>query len=107
MISGENLFRDDVNKTAFVLKSYQDFLDAKEEFSDMAVDTWGGKGELALYGATRAKGFDKENSIHLLLKYLNVDPKDAIAFGDGVVDIPMFKACGFSVAMGNGNDEVK
>ena len=27
-------------------------------------------------------GFDKENSIHLLLKYLNVDPKDAIAFGD-------------------------
>ena len=47
------------------------------------------------------------NSIHLLLKYLNVDPKDAIAFGDGVVDIPMFKACGFSVAMGNGNDEVK
>ena len=107
MISGKNLFRDDVNKTAFVLKSYQDFLDAKEEFSDMAVDTWGGKGELALYGATRAKGFDKENSIHLLLKYLNVDPKDAIAFGDGVVDIPMFKACGFSVAMGNGNDEVK
>lgn len=35
MISGENLFRDDVNKTAFVLKSYQDFLDAKEEFSNM------------------------------------------------------------------------
>lgn len=31
----------------------------------------------------------------------------SIAFGDGVVDIPMFKACGFSVAMGNGNDEVK
>lgn len=28
-------------------------------------------------------------------------------FGDGVVDIPMFKACGFSVAMANGNDEVK
>ncbi len=107
MISGENLFRDDVNKTAFVLKSYQDFLDVKEEFSNMAVDTWGGKGELALYGATRAKEFDKENSIHLLLKYLNVDPKDAIAFGDGVVDIPMFKACGFSVAMDNGNDEVK
>lgn len=25
MISGKNLFRDDVNKTAFILKSYQDF----------------------------------------------------------------------------------
>lgn len=107
MVSGQNLLRDDVNKTAFILKSYQDFLDAKEEFKDMTVDTWGGKGELALYGATRAKGFDKENSIHLLLDKLNVDPKDAIAFGDGVVDIPMFKACGFSVAMANGNNEVK
>lgn len=54
----------------------------KKNFQIWQVDTWGGKGELALYGATRAKGFDKENSIHLLLKYLNVDPKDAIAFGD-------------------------
>ena len=107
MISGENLLRDDVNKTAFVLKSYQDFLDAKNEFTDMTVDTWGGKGELALYGAVRAKGFDKENSIRLLLQHLHADTKDAIAFGDGVVDIPMFKACGYSVAMGNSNDEVK
>ena len=107
MISGENLLRDDVNKTAFVLKSYQDYLDAVEEFDDLTVDTWGGKGELALYGAIRAKGFDKENSIRLLIDYLKADEKNTIAFGDGVVDIPMFKACGYSVAMGNANDEVK
>lgn len=107
MVDGGDTPRDDVNKTAFVLKSYQDFLDAKEEFSDLTVDTWGGKGELALYGALRAKGFDKENSIRLLLRHLNADVKDAIAFGDGVVDIPMFKACGYSVAMGNANEEVK
>ena len=30
-----------------------------------------------------------------------------IAFGDGVVDLPMFEACGNSVAMGNGNEIVK
>ncbi len=107
MISGENLYREDVNKTAFVLKSYQDFLDAKEEFEDLTVDTWGGKGELALYGAVRSKGFDKQNAIIKLLEYAKVDAKDAIAFGDGVVDIPMFKVCGYSVAMGNANDEVK
>ena len=107
MISGENLYREDVNKTAFVLKSYQDFLDAKEEFEDLTVDTWGGKGELALYGAVRSKGFDKQNAIIKLLEYAKADPKDAIAFGDGVVDIPMFKVCGYSVAMGNANDEVK
>ena len=107
MISGENLYREDVNKTAFVLKSYQDFLDAKEEFKDLTVDTWGGKGELALYGAVRSKGFDKQNAIIRLLEYAKVDAKDAIAFGDGVVDIPMFKVCGYSVAMGNANGEVK
>ena len=107
MISGENLYRENVNKTASVLKTYQDFLDAKEEFKDLTVDTWGGKGELALYGAVRSKGFDKQNAVSKLLEYAKADPKDAIAFGDGVVDIPMFHVCGYSVAMGNANDEVK
>ena len=71
------------------------------------MDTWGGKGELALYGAVRSKGFDKQNAVSKLLEYAKADPKDAIAFGDGVVDIPMFHVCGYSVAMGNANDEVK
>ena len=65
------------------------------------------KEELALYGATRSKGFDKENSIRLLLQHHHADEKDALAFGNRVVDIPMFKACGYSVAMGNSNNEVK
>ena len=41
-------YRDDVNKTAFVLNSYQDYLDAVKEFKVMVVGTWGGKGQLAL-----------------------------------------------------------
>lgn len=106
MIEGENLYRDDVNKTAFVLNSYQDYLDAKEEFSDLIVDTWGGKDEMALYGAVRREA-DKKSSIEMLMNHCNIQKEDMIAFGDGVVDLPMFEACGNSVAMGNGNEIVK
>ncbi len=106
MIKGGNLYRTDVNKTAFVLTNYQDYLDAKEEFSDLIVDTWGGKDELALYGAIRCEA-DKKSSIELLMKKCNISKEETIAFGDGVVDIPMFEACGNSVAMGNGTDVVK
>lgn len=102
-----NLYRNDVNKTAFVLQNYQDYLDAKEEFPDLIVDTWGGKGELALFGAVRCGGVDKKSSIEYLLSNLGVSKEETIAFGDGVVDIPMFEVCGNSVAMGNANDIVK
>ncbi len=101
------LYRTDVNKTAFVLNSYQDYLDAKEEFRDLIVDTWGGKGELALFGAVRSAGVDKKTSIALLMEQMHIDKSECIAFGDGVVDIPMFEACGMSVAMGNANDGVQ
>lgn len=29
------------------------------------------------------------------------------AFGDAKVDLPMFEACGYGVAMGNGGDEIR
>lgn len=102
-----NLNRDDVNKTAFVLHSYQDYLDAKKEFPDLVVDTWGGKGELALYGAVRCGGVDKKTSIEMLMEHMLASKEETIAFGDGVVDIPMFEACGNSVAMGNSTETVK
>jgi len=107
MISGGNLYRSDVNKTAFVLKSYQDYLDGKVEFADMHVSTWGGVGEAALYGDTSPLGISKKSAIEYLLNYLNIDQKDAIGFGDAKSDIPMFEACGYSIAMGNAGDECK
>ena len=42
IVFGGELYRDDVNKVSFILSSYQDYLDAVEEFSDMKVGTWGG-----------------------------------------------------------------
>lgn len=49
MIYGGELYRDDVNKVSFILSSYQDYLDAVEEFSDMKVGTWGGAGEASAF----------------------------------------------------------
>lgn len=100
---GENLYRDDVKKTAFVLNSYDDYLKAKEEFKDLKVDTWGGKGEHALYGAVGVNNVSKASAINILKK----EGFKTISFGDAAVDIPMFEICDESVAMGNGSKEVK
>ncbi|MDO4466225.1 MAG: Cof-type HAD-IIB family hydrolase [Bacillota bacterium] len=102
----ENLYRDDCNKTAFVLRSYQDYLDAKEEFKGLQVGTWGGVGEAALYGDVSAV-VTKASAIKQLLEYLGVDAKDTYAFGDARSDIPMFEVCGTAVSMGNGGPECK
>jgi len=45
MIFGRELYRDDLNKVSYLLDSYQDFLDTKEQFPDLENGTWGGKGE--------------------------------------------------------------
>ena len=100
---GENLYRDDVKKTAFVLNSYADYLKAKEEFKGLKVDTWGGKGEHALYGAVGVNNVSKASAINLLKR----EGFKTMAFGDAAVDIAMFEVCDESVAMGNGSIEVK
>lgn len=43
----------------------------------------------------------KGTAVHRILAYYGLCSADAVAFGDSVVDIPMFQACGCSVAMGN------
>lgn len=50
MIYGGELYRDDCNKVSFILNSYQDHLDSIEEFPDLKPGTWGGAGEIALFG---------------------------------------------------------
>ncbi len=107
MISGANLYRDDVNKFSFVLRTYQDHLDSKEAFPDLKAGTWGGVGEAALYGDLGVKDINKAHAVDVLLKHLGRDVSDTIAFGDAKVDIPMFEYCAYSVAMGNGGEECK
>ena len=54
---------------------------------------------------------EKQNSkgeaVDIILDYLKIDKKDAIAFGDDDQDIEMFKSCGVSFAMGNAKEAVK
>ena len=107
MIFGADLYRDDVNKVSFLLKSYQDHLDSAEAFPNLKAGTWGGRGETALFGDLGVKDITKAFAVNKLCQYLGADVADTIAFGDAKVDIPMFEACGTSCCMGSGGDEAK
>lgn len=107
MLFGHDPYRDDVNKISFILNDYDDYLAAKEYFSDYHVGTWGGVGEKALFGDVALPNINKQTAIQQLLNHLNVDKKDTVAFGDAKVDLPMFELCEIGVAMGNGGEEIK
>ena len=107
MIFGGELYRDDLNKISFILNTYDDYLDAKKDFPDLKVGTWGGKGDTALFGDFGVKDLSKSKGIAELLKYLNVDKSETIAFGDSKWDIDMFNFCNISVCVGDGGDDAK
>lgn len=107
MIYGGELYRDDVNKVSFILNSYQDHLDSIQEFPDLKAGTWGGKGEIALFGDLGVKDITKAHAIDVLLNHLGAKIEDTFAFGDAKVDIPMLEYCHVGVAMKSGGDEIK
>ena len=92
---------------AFTPESYQDFLDAQAAFPDLKAGTWGGKGEIALFGDLGVPAVDKAVAIDRLLEAVHAKREDTIAFGDAKVDIPMFEYCAIGVAMGSGGEEAK
>lgn len=96
-----------VNKIDFILRTYQDHLDSKKAFPSLVANTWGGKGEVALFGDLGPNGITKRHAIEVLLDYLHADVKDTISFGDAKIDLSMFECCAFNVAMGNGGKEIK
>lgn len=107
MIFGADLYRDDLNKVSYLLNSYQDFLDTKEQFPDLQNGTWGGAKETALFGDLGVKDITKEHAIDVLLAHLRKKKEDTIAFGDAKIDIPMLEYCATGVAMGNGGEEIR
>ena len=54
-----------------------------------------------------AKGADKGVALARIAAHYGVDISETIAFGDSFNDIPMIKAAGLGVAMGNARPEVK
>ena len=107
MIFDGELYRDDLNKVSFILNDYQDHLDSITEFPTLVANTWGGKGEEALFGDCALYGIDKAVAVNKLIDYLGVSRENVYAFGDASVDIPMFECAGTSVAVGSGGDEAK
>lgn len=103
----EDMGRDDVNKISFILSAYQDHLDSATRFPDLIANTWGGKGEHALYGDLGPAGITKKHAIEVLLTHLGADTADTISFGDAKIDLSMFELCAYNVAMGNGGPEIK
>ncbi len=107
MICTDDLYRDDVNKISFILRTYQDHLDSKEAFPDLEANTWGGRGELALFGDLGPRGITKKHAVEVLLKHIGASKEDTISFGDAKIDLSMFECCAYNVAMGNGGPEIK
>ncbi len=107
IVFGGDLYRDDLNKVSFILSSYQDHLDSAKEFPDLEAHTWGGQGEVALFGDLGVKGITKAAAVDTILDYIGFSIEDTFAFGDAKIDIPMLEHCKVGVAMGNGGDEIK
>lgn len=55
---------------------------------------------------TRA-GVTKASGLKIVCQHFGIDPANVIAFGDSGNDLPVMRAAGFAVAMGNAFDEVK
>lgn len=70
-------------------------------------------GQLSIYRSApffievMANGIDKAYSLDVLLKKLNIEREELIAFGDGYNDLSMIEYAGMGVAMANAVDEVK
>lgn len=54
-----------------------------------------------------APGIDKGVGVRRLIQHLGVDPARVLAIGDNFNDLPMFKAVGTSVAMGQSPEAVR
>lgn len=97
-----------VNKLCFMESAGIDFQTVYERFHadyevlHCTIPAFGAQsGELAI------KGVSKSNAIAQLLKALDWQAANTVAFGDGNNDIDMFNYCNYGVAMGNATKELK
>ncbi len=107
LVFGGELYRDDLNKVSFLLSSYQDHLDSVKEFPDLNPNTWGGQGEVALFGDLGVKNITKASAVEAVLNHYGLLIEDTFAFGDAKIDIPMLECCNIGVAMGSGGEEIR
>lgn len=85
-----------------------------QEIRHMLLDTLGDKfGHISVTSSIinnveiNAEGANKGKALEVIADDLGIKMSQVMAFGDSFNDIPMLKAAGVSVCMGNGNQEVK
>lgn len=74
----------------------------KPQFPDLEFNRW-----FPTFADITCKGVNKAAGIETMARHFGINRVDTIAFGDGGNDIPMLRAAGIGVAMGNASDEVK
>ena len=110
----KNLSREDQKKTQDRLKNFfNDEInvhfgdDLKEEVLNHQIEdieitsSWFNNIEIM------HKGVNKGEALKELVKYLGIDRKEVIAFGDNYNDLDMLKFAGMGVVMGNADEAVK
>ncbi|MFP7366184.1 Cof-type HAD-IIB family hydrolase [Corynebacterium callunae] len=105
MFWDNSLERDDVNKISYIFNSEEDLQAAREAFPNLEHTTWGGS-QGALFG-TIGVAVNKKIGVDQLLKYLNADRAETIAFGDSDEDLSLFEASAYGVAMGEASQTLK
>ena len=91
---------------SFDKEKYDEVIEFVNNIGDIVINNSGVKPDRIFFDIND-KDVSKGNSIKWLCDYLDVSLKNCIAFGDGINDISMFEVVGKSVAVGNGNEEVK
>ena len=104
---GADLQRDDIKKIDYLLTSAQDAEAVMLAFPAYRHGTWGGRGEIPLFGEIGVPGLDKGSAVTLIQAHAGIPKACTYAFGDADVDISMFHACGTGVAMGGAGEETK
>lgn len=93
--------------TKFMLADYQEKLDRVESsFFHQFPDYYVVRSQPYYLEASALKA-NKGNGLAELRKYLGIPREETMALGDAPNDLPMFKASGLAVAMGNASDTVK
>ena len=93
-------------------------LDMDEETADTLADHFSSNSDIYVVKAVlpynglwavdfTLAGVDKATGISRIGDTLGINPANMVAVGDSYNDLPMFKICGFSVAMGNASSAVR
>ncbi len=108
LITGENMYRNDVNKICFLENKDIPFHEIESRFSDAfnvihcTVPSFGDdSGELSVAGVS------KSYAIKHLISHLSIPQERTYAFGDGMNDADMLNFCAHGIAVGNAKQGLK